>query len=58
MDSFYFLCSLIGIGWLVIWSVQAEKKSGGWSPFDMRISREKPTLDVRQRGRKCDRSVS
>jgi hypothetical protein len=37
MDTIYFLAMLVGIAWLAVWSVlPADRKIGGWWPFDMK----------------------
>jgi hypothetical protein len=37
MDSLFFLVSLCGVAWLVVWSLRDhERPIRPWSPFDMR----------------------
>ncbi len=37
MEAIYYLCMLIGIGWLLVWSVMPEGRARNtwWWPFDM-----------------------
>ena len=36
MDTIYFALMLGGVAWLAVWSVlPADRKTGGWWPFDM-----------------------
>lgn len=36
MDTIYFVLMLCGVAWLAVWSVlPADRKIGGWWPFDM-----------------------
>jgi hypothetical protein len=35
MDAIYFLCMLLGVAWLAVWSILApEQQAKGWWPFD------------------------
>jgi hypothetical protein len=43
MNSLYYLAMLIGVGWLMVWSVLPPDLRGkGWWPFDMRDGAEEP----------------
>ena len=37
MDALYYLSSLIGVVWLVVWTIRKESNlRQSWSPFDIR----------------------
>lgn len=43
MNSLYYLAMLIGVGWLMVWSVLPPDLRGkGWWPFDMREEAAEP----------------
>lgn len=52
MDALYYLSSLIGVAWLVVWAIRQEgDKKQPWSPFDMRET-DKPAKDKQYQRRK------
>ncbi len=52
MDALYYLCSLIGVVWLVVWAIRQEGNLKQIrSPFDLRET-GKPVKDKRYQPRK------
>ena len=45
MDSFYYLLGLIGVVWLVLWTIRPPRRGPRrWAPFDMRESADDAPL--------------
>lgn len=52
MDALFYLASLIGVVWLVIWTIQMEGgKKPRWSPFDIKEPNQ-PVADKRYKRQK------
>jgi hypothetical protein len=52
IDGLYFGCSIVAVGWLVVWAVRADRgaSTGAWAPFDIKppASPAKQSSDVRR----------
>lgn len=45
MDAIYYVCSLVGVGWLVVWIIRLERNGQRTpSPFDMRDAANVPKV--------------